>query len=404
MSTCPSPEYLESITITDLGAPIPASSRRFRICNKRLHLTYVTHLNPSEYIKFIIDILEKKYLDNTVSPKNVLLQYSVVLENSPEGYMHTHALLVFKNQFETENPRIFDFNEKHPHIVKVTTDKHYNNCVKYHKKSEVPYTNITQINGDTIVQAIWACETETEALMKCCHLKNPTASDILLVFSKKPKEDLNIKIPLQTELNEWQRELEGDLLKTPDDRTVLWYYDPNGSTGKTVFTKYMASNHKAFISTLMDQKDTADAFKKHQAINPANRIVIINIPKDLGDGKTKKIYEQIESFKDGLISAPKYNSSIIIVDPFHVVVFANKEPDIYSLSLDRWIVKTIKRVRYKIEGVKVSKVKVIKVAYFTSENSGDSSTEEEPAAVITHSTIPRTRPPLEDEVLPPHIF
>jgi hypothetical protein len=57
--------------------------------------------------------------------------------------------------------------------------------------------------------------------------------------------------------------------------------------------------------------------------------------------KIDHIYSLMESFKNGRIFSPKYESISKTFKPCHVVVFANFIPDHSKLSQDRWLVKNL---------------------------------------------------------------
>ena len=57
--------------------------------------------------------------------------------------------------------------------------------------------------------------------------------------------------------------------------------------------------------------------------------------------KIDHIYDLMESFKNGHIFSPKYDSVVKTFSPTHVVVFVNFIPDHTKLSQDHWLVKTL---------------------------------------------------------------
>jgi hypothetical protein len=111
----------------------------FYLKNKKLHLTYRTHLNPEEWLEWA----------NKNEKLPEIKFYSIVSETSDKtlSYDHTHILICFKESLKSKKANIFDFNGIHPHIKKVSKKSHYENCIKYHYKENKPYTNIaTEIN------------------------------------------------------------------------------------------------------------------------------------------------------------------------------------------------------------------------------------------------------------------
>jgi hypothetical protein len=70
------------------------------------------------------------------------------------------------------------------------------------------------------------------------------------------------------------------------------------------------------------------------------KIVIFDLSLTQVD-KIDHIYSLMESFKNGRIFSPKYESVVKTFAPCHVVVFANFIPDHKKLRKDRWLVKTL---------------------------------------------------------------
>lgn len=130
-----------------------------------------------------------------------------------------------------------------------------------------------------------------------------------------------------TSLRDWQQKLLTKLKEEPDDRTILWYSDPKGCSGKTSMAKYLAVHHNA---TVLNNAKTADLA---YAINSQPNIIIINITRS---NEQHTNYGAIESIKDGLIFSSKYESHTKLFNSPHVVIFANFEPNYNALTIDRW--------------------------------------------------------------------
>lgn len=52
-------------------------------------------------------------------------------------------------------------------------------------------------------------------------------------------------------------------------------------------------------------------------------------------------YDAIEALKGGLVFSAKYESGVKIYEQPHVLCFANWEPNIDSMSDDRWVIRKI---------------------------------------------------------------
>lgn len=130
----------------------------------------------------------------------------------------------------------------------------------------------------------------------------------------------------------WQQEIL-DLLKTkPDSRTINWYWEPKGNSGKSFLCKYIDLMEDAIIA----QGKTADILNQlleHVKAGRRPNIVIVDIPREKLD---YTIYSTLEMLKNGHIYSGKYEGGKLIFPYPHVIVFANDEPHRERLSEDRW--------------------------------------------------------------------
>lgn len=125
----------------------------------------------------------------------------------------------------------------------------------------------------------------------------------------------------------WYRDV-FDILKTePDFRTIYWLWSRAGNIGKTSFCKYALVHLNACV--LGNGSFTDLAF----AIDPTKKIVLFNITRTI-EGRVN--YTALEAIKDGLVFSGKYESSTKAFNCPHVVIFANFEPDLSTMSMDRW--------------------------------------------------------------------
>jgi len=143
------------------------------------------------------------------------------------------------------------------------------------------------------------------------------------------KELFNAKLPKPMENfapRPWQAALLEQLAIAPDDRTIIWVYDPQGAAGKTTLCNYLVRNKGA---TILAGK-AVDMFHAYD-MEP---IVLIDIPR--ADNMEYLNYGAIEKLKDGIFFSGKYNSTLKVRDgPAHVVVFSNSEPDPTKWTADR---------------------------------------------------------------------
>lgn len=159
-----------------------------------------------------------------------------------------------------------------------------------------------------------------------CFVKYYKAADRIrkAVKDEKGKEEMK-SIVSSIELYEWQKEAIERLL-TQNDRQVLWVSDPEGAKGKTMLSRYLVANHNAFYIQNGKNADIAYAYDSQEVI-----------VFDLTRSQEERVnYSIIESFKNGVLFSPKYESITKMFKPCKVVVMANFYPDQTKLSSDRW--------------------------------------------------------------------
>lgn len=139
-------------------------------------------------------------------------------------------------------------------------------------------------------------------------------------------------------LRHWQAQLLGELdVKGHDDRSVFWVMDTKGGSGKTWFTKYMYNLDPEGTAWLQNGK-THDLVKI--IVDQAYCLKLVLF--DLCRSNEERInWDAIERIKNGMLMSTKYEVESTIVDSPTVICFANFEPDLKKLSLDRWVVYEI---------------------------------------------------------------
>jgi len=104
-------------------------NRQFKLCGKKFHLTYKTHLNLEEYLT---------WLEAEVGE---LVWYSLVNENGtsqpPLDYPHTHVAFECQKKLNRNNSRVLDYQGIHPNIKPIGTKDHAVKIWNYHGKAPV---------------------------------------------------------------------------------------------------------------------------------------------------------------------------------------------------------------------------------------------------------------------------
>lgn len=133
------------------------------------------------------------------------------------------------------------------------------------------------------------------------------------------------KLPLR----KWQRHALNKALEQ-DDRTVTWIHDPVGNLGKSWFGNWLVVNQDAFLIEGGRNADIAEAYDYQS-------IVVFDYTRCQQE---RVNYAVIESFKNGRIFSPKYESRLKIFESCKVICLSNFDPDRTMLSADRWQVLT----------------------------------------------------------------
>lgn len=146
----------------------------------------------------------------------------------------------------------------------------------------------------------------------------------------------NINIPEEIEVCEpygWQNDVLDIIKLKPDNRTIHWFWEPNGNVGKSQLVKYLVVKHNAIIISGKGN----DIY--HMIAKSNNRkLIVCDIPR-VNIGHVN--YTALEAVKNGLIFSGKYDSDQYVFNSPHVICFANEPPEWDNMSLDRWNVREI---------------------------------------------------------------
>lgn len=147
----------------------------------------------------------------------------------------------------------------------------------------------------------------------------------------------------QTELRQWQKDLQKVLDDSPHPRSIIVVVDKKGNTGKTYFARYMKAKYPDSVVLLNNGKAADLSFVMNEA-RGANTI-LMTLQRSV---ESIVNYQALEQFKDNCYVSSKYASSSNVGCPNHLVVFSNFPLDWAKLSEDRWIIwKLDKEGSYK---------------------------------------------------------
>lgn len=158
----------------------------------------------------------------------------------------------------------------------------------------------------------------------CC--KEDTATGNYILDTVEPLDLIKPDLP-------WQLDILRLIGEKPNYRTIHWYWDAIGNTGKSAFTKYLCAKYNALCISGKSSDCKYAIVQYHETQKKWPKIIIFDIPRTNIDYIN---YEAIESIKNGCFFSGKYECTQVIMNCPHVIIFANSPPDKYKLSEDRW--------------------------------------------------------------------
>ncbi len=182
--------------------------------------------------------------------------------------------------------------------------------------------------GTPLEKAHWEKTKNRRAAINYCS-KLDTRNG--LTYTKGFPKSLFRKVKCITEnqLYDWQRNIVNECKEEPDDRTINWYHDENGNVGKSALVKYLCIHENAMLisgkgADIKYQIASAEFFPD---------VIVYDIPRT---AKGYVNYTALEEIKNGIFSSPKYESKMVMMPTPHIYCFANFEPNLETMSKDRW--------------------------------------------------------------------
>nr|WAE42206.1 MAG: replication associated protein [Cressdnaviricota sp.] len=316
----------DSVPDDDISAVLnPTNPKgKFHIWARYYILTYRTHLNKSK----VIDSFTRDF-------KCTIVRVAHETSTKQVQYEHTHVFLDFGKQFNSQNCRIFDFENLHPNIGPISKRKHLARVYKYMCKQDHSNDDMktwAETSG-VCVQDVWEHSSLQEAVKHADKITDVTG--IIAAYNLKPQAEFTIT-PWEFE---WQYELERRMATTVQPRRqIWWYFDRIGGLGKTDFVKGMLDRYPTdtYVFTQFGgAKDAATVIVNAKNTGWSGKFCLIDLPRD---AESKSIYEPMEMIRNGLITSIKYSGSTVRFNSQWVVVFANFMPEYGHMSADRWVV------------------------------------------------------------------
>ena len=153
------------------------------------------------------------------------------------------------------------------------------------------------------------------------------------------EENVILKIGFNSELRvisvlrDWQKSVIDLVDKEPDNRSIHWYYDYKGGTGKSALVKLLCYKYDAVVCSgkASDMKYMIVKYNEKNGVYP--KVVIFDIPRSMKDYLS---YSAIEEIKNGCFASSKYECEMVLMNSPHILCFANEIPEFEKLSKDRW--------------------------------------------------------------------
>jgi len=312
---------------------VEENGKKFYIANQRLLITYKTHVDKTE-------------IENFFRSKATVTEIHTCHENGDERspYPHSHVLVCFDKRFQSRNPRIFDWNNIHPHIQKVKYKSHLINCYKYLAKEDPTCKYLLEkvperfdihqiIEKPTVLEAMELAQKPSDAWAISNLHKRHHQPDLQDSWDDSG-EDI-------TELWPWQKEIVAIITTKPKRRGVVRVvFDPIGDNGKNTLARYLESGdptHIALIQGVGSSRDVVESIIKKRNKGWTGRTLFINVCR----GGTID-YDTLEQLSDGVLTRLKYDGGDVRYKAYHVIILINYLPRINRLSKGRWKIHVIR--------------------------------------------------------------
>ena len=178
------------------------------------------------------------------------------------------------------------------------------------------------------------CKSVKASIEYCCKEDTRTGE----IYTKNIIVIEPIKCLKRSQLYEWQEEVVSLIEKPVNDRIIHWFWENVGNVGKSALVRYLVLKHNAILISGKgaDIKYQIKTFYDKHGTGP--KIVIYDIPRT---AENYVNYTALEEVKNGVFASNKYESSMVVINPPHFLCFANFEPNLYAVSLDRWNVREL---------------------------------------------------------------
>lgn len=326
---------------------IPEDRARF-LNNKRIMLTYKTHINKDALHNFILNVCGR---DSFAFIRSAHEAPDNGSGSNKHPYAHTHTVVDFTQAYSQRNCRIFDWPDTvngildpdsgriviHPQIQPLKSELHFRNAKAYLGKED-PANSDLLVKDVPLALICWKYDTLPEML--AAMVKKP--SDVIgltALYNSKPEDDDEPEFDLYP----WQQTLVDELTNTEgNSRKIMWIVDSQGNSGKTTVAKCCVSRDRKrfyYVNALPNARDGATIIVNALKSGWSGNTLFVNMTRANED--YKGFYDILESVIDGMVTTHKFEGRTHRIKCKRIVVLANWEPKYNKWSPDRYDMRKI---------------------------------------------------------------
>jgi len=334
----------------------------FRLQAQFLLLTYKSHLPKQDYIS---------WLRRETNRPDAWVRLAHETGDKKCPYRHTHVVIDFTKRVNTNNCHKFCYVNPnlnkvdkcggiHPNIKVLHGSKAFRDAKVYIAKEDPENKDLKVSNNDDLEKGARIVErihnsASVNVALRTNLRKISDAPGILQIFATRSLVQREVEIPPRPD-RPWSVELLAQVENKEcprGDRKIIWYIG-QGNDGKSQIAKYLSRTYRdesgfdwLCLTALDDEKEAFNQLL--QAINSGFRYkgFIVDIARAYK--YKKRLYSFLESFKNGHVTATKYQGGQIEFNTPWVIVMSNFWPKTKEMSLDRWDIRRIDPNSYKAE-------------------------------------------------------
>lgn len=311
----------------------PEEKGKFFCKNRYFIVTYAGHCPKNLFVKFFSDMGAKLVRVAHEQGNGRTIGREVLY------YDHSHVFVDFGRHKTISKATAFDFEQNetlgygkaHPNIGPIRFQKHLNRVYRYMAKEDHENDDLLRlISNEFHVDDVWACSTVQEAMRNCNKASEINA--VIQAFAYKPANE-----PEMREFDHpWQQVWHDRVLGKGTHRKIDWIWDSQGGFGKTTWAIEMFKRYPKDVYMLTQFGGAEKAATIiHNALQSgwSGRVMIIDLPRK---AELHSIYEPLESIRNGVVTATRYQGRTLCFDISWVIVLTNFAPDRSAMSQDRW--------------------------------------------------------------------